>query len=150
MKNLMWSHVDSDTETWPLSRDRQVTSYLLCDAQGFQSLWKLVLLLEQVGAGAQCSVFLCGVRMCTLGSPFTWAALWLPLILSPTLGDKVLSHRQFSYSTTTCIQDTGSQKEATAATLRDCANKCKLESKVNIKTIMETTSRVRRYSFSIR
>ena len=88
--------------------------------------------------------------MCTLGSPFTWAALWLPLILSPTLGDKVLSHRQFSYSTTTCIQDTGSQKEATAATLKDCADKCKLESKVNIKTIMETTSRVRRYSFSIR
>ena len=58
MKNQMWSHVDSDTETWPLSRDRQVTSYLLCDAQGFQSLWKLVLLLEQVGAGAGegCSV----------------------------------------------------------------------------------------------
>ena len=42
MKNQMWSHVDSDT----------VTPYLLCDAQGFQSLWKLVLLLEQVGAGA--------------------------------------------------------------------------------------------------
>ena len=150
----MLSHVDSDTETWPLSRDLRV-KYLLCSKDArFQSLWKLVLLLwEQAGAGrglTQCSVSLRGVKMCTLCSPFTWAMLWLPLILSPTLGDKVLSHREFSYSTVTCIQDTGSQEEATAANLKDCVNKCKLESKVNIKTIMETTSRVRRYSFSNR
>lgn len=47
----MLSHVDSDTETWPLSRDLRV-KYLLCSKDArFQSLWKLVLLLEQAGAG---------------------------------------------------------------------------------------------------
>ena len=47
--------MDSDTETWPMSRDLRV-KYLLCSKARFQSLWKLVLLLEQAGAGEGCSV----------------------------------------------------------------------------------------------
>ena len=46
----MWSHVDSDTETWPMSRDLRV-KYLLSSRALFQSLGKLFLLLEQAGAG---------------------------------------------------------------------------------------------------
>lgn len=87
--------------------------------------------------------------MCSLSAPALWAVLWLSLIISSTFGDKVLSHRQFSYSTTTCILDSGNQ-ESTETKVEKCANKCKLASKVNIKTIMETASRVRRYSFSTR
>ena len=88
--------------------------------------------------------------MCSLSAPATWAVLWLPLIISPTLGDKVLSHRQFDYTTTTCILDNPENQAVGDANMEECANKCKLASKVNIKTTTETVSRVRRYSFSIR
>ena len=72
----------------------------------------------------QCSADFLGVKMCSLSAPATLAVLWLPLIISSALGDKVLSHRQFDYSTTTCILDNPENQEIEDANLEECENKC--------------------------
>ena len=88
-----------------------------------------------------------GVKMCTRGAPTALSLVCLSPMVSSTLGDKILSRRQFSYTTTTCIRDGKPEQTAINA---DCPHKCKQSSNVIIKTIMETASRVKRYSFDLR